>query len=137
MAQLISNCGVSDSKIVGGFLWNDTLGLKSWLLFENGMRGEKFPLKIWKPDIVWGSATKGMFHNGDLNAFGSWRPAGAWNMMTHDPSKRVRLHGNACHNQVTDSTEITDNLNTLNEMLDAIASGGLPAGNFLYCHNNV
>ncbi|MBK7267092.1 MAG: T9SS type A sorting domain-containing protein [Ignavibacteriales bacterium] len=130
VAQLISNCGVSDSKIVGGFLWNDTLGLKSWLLFENGMRGEKFPLKIWKPDIVWGSATKGMFHNGDLNAFGSWRPAGAWNMMTHDPSKRVRLHGNACHNQVTDSTEITDNLNTLNEMLDAISSGRLPAGNF-------
>lgn len=130
IAKLIADCGVTDSKIVGGFLWNDTVGLKSWLLFEGGLRGQKFPLKIWKPDIVWGCATKGMFHNGDLNAFGSWRPAGAWNLMTHDPTKRVRLLGNACHNQVTDTTEITDNLNTLNGMLNAIANGTLPPGNF-------
>lgn len=130
VAELVSRCGVPDSKIVGGFLWNDTTGLKSWLLFENGQRGMKYPVKTWKPDILWGAATQGMFHNGDLNAFGSWRPAGAWNLMTHDPGKRVRLLGNACSNQVTDTTEITDNIATLNEMLSAVSSGVLPAGNF-------
>lgn len=130
VAELISRCGAPDSKIAGGFLWNDTVGLKSWLLFENGQRGMKYNLKTWKPDIVWGAATQGMFHSGDINAFGSWRPAGAWNLMSHDPNKRVRLQGNACSNQVTDTTEISDNLATLNEMLSAVASGVLPPGNF-------
>jgi len=130
VAELVSRCGVPDSKVVGGFLWNDTVGLKSWLLFENGQRGMRYPVKTWKPDILWGAATQGMFHNGDLNAFGSWRPAGAWNLMTHDPGKRVRLLGNACSNQVTDTTDITDNIATLNEMLGAVSSGVLPAGNF-------
>lgn len=130
VAELISRCGVPDSKIAGGFLWNDTTGLKSWLLFENGQRGMKFPLKTWKPDIVWGAATKGMFHDGDINAFGSWRPAGAWNLMTHDPAKRVRLQGNACSNLVTDTTTVADNLAKLNEMLAAVATGVLPGGNF-------
>jgi hypothetical protein len=131
VAHLIDSCGITSSKVAGGFPYNDATAGISWMEFENGMAGRKYKfIQPWKADIIWGPAKKGEFHGGDINALGAWKPKSSTEFMVNNAANRVTLIGNGPQNIVAETTDVAENIAVLQEYVDAIASGKLPAGKF-------
>ncbi len=117
VAYLIEQLGVEPSPVVGGFLYQPADNAQGWEHHEEGTYGIQYPDFFWKPDVLWGAATKNHQGNDD-DHIGVWKPKDRYNFYEHDPDRRLTYIGHG--------GGMPDVFNVLN----SIESCGLPADRF-------
>ncbi|MBM3293400.1 MAG: hypothetical protein FJY82_02625 [Candidatus Aminicenantes bacterium] len=92
VAFLIELAGVGPTNVVGGHIWDPAdPGYQNWERFKSPLRGLRFPLALWKGDILMGQGTS--LHVNDPSPSGVWKPKGKYEYWIHDPSGTVLAVG--------------------------------------------
>jgi hypothetical protein len=128
VAYLHQQLGIIPTKVVGGFLYDTIINGNNWENLEAGIYGRMYPSYFWKPEILWGSGTP--LHVNDPYPLGAWKPKSMAEFYTHDSSKSLMLLAHGCENHIEDSSNITYNVQTVRNIINARNSGGLPDSGF-------
>ncbi|MEP7169633.1 MAG: hypothetical protein ABI855_09720, partial [Bacteroidota bacterium] len=72
VVKLMDSVGVTQSKLMGGSIYNDSNGVNIWTNLINGQYGLMFPNFFWQPDYMMGGGTPN--HVADLKYYGFWNP---------------------------------------------------------------
>lgn len=124
VAYLHQQLGITPTKTVGGFLYNQIIGGNNWENLEAGIYGRMYTSYFWKPDILWGGGTPG--HVNDPQNYGAWKPQSMANFYVHDSTKHLTLIGNGCNNKIYDTTLVTTVVRRIRNVMDAIQYGAFP-----------
>ncbi len=128
VAYLHQQLGITPTKVVGGFLYDTVINGNNWENLENGIYGRVYTTYFWKPDILWGSGTP--LHVNDPNPLGAWKPQNMANYYYHDSTKHLVVLGHGCENHIEDTLNITNNAETVRNIVNQLNSGGLPDTGF-------
>lgn len=128
VAYLHQLCGVSVTKVVGGFLYDTVINGNNWENMQNGLYGRTYTSYFWQPDILWGSGTP--LHTNDPDPLGAWKPQSMTNYYYHDTTKHLVVLGHGCSNHIEDTSNITYNVSTVRNIVNNITSGALPDTGF-------
>jgi hypothetical protein len=144
VAYMLDSLGGKPSKVVGGFTWNFTQGNNTytWMDFDNGIKGWKYPNFTWKPDILWGAAgynrRRGQTdHAYDVETPGIWQPkdTSETGFKSHDPSKRLILLGNG-YGKANDSSKTAEQIaGEIIAFADSLRQGTKPPAGRLYSYS--
>jgi hypothetical protein len=124
VAYLHQQLGITPTKVVGGFIYNQVIGSNNWENLEQGIYGRVYTTYFWKPDILWGGGTP--LHVNDPQNYGMWKPQSIANYYVHDSSKNLTLVGNGCTNKIFDTTAVTTALNKVRNLINAYETGLIP-----------
>lgn len=128
VAYLHQQLGITPTKVVGGFLYDTIINGNNWENLEAGIYGRMYTSYLWKPDILWGSGTP--LHVNDPYPLGAWKPKSMADFFTHDSTKNLLLLAHGCENHLTDTSNVTYNVQTVRNIINARNSGGLPDTGF-------
>lgn len=144
VAYMLDSLGGKPSKVVGGFTWNFTQGNNTytWMDFDNGIKGWKYPNFTWKPDILWGAAgynrRRGQTdHAYDVETPGIWQPrdTSETGFKSHDPSKRLIFLGNG-YGKANDSSKTAEQIaGEIIAFADSLKQGTKPPAGRLYSYS--
>ena len=146
VAFMLDSLGGKPSKVVGGFTWNFTQGnggsAYTWMDFDKGIQGWKYPNFTWKPDILWGAAgynrRRGQTdHTYDVETPGVWRPrdTSETGFKTHDPTKRLVFLGNG-YSKANDSSKTAEQIaGEIIAFADLLQQGTKPPAGRLYSYS--
>ena len=124
VAYLHQQLGITPTKVVGGFIYNQVIGGNNWENLEQGIYGRVYTTYFWKPDILWGGGTP--LHVNDPQNYGMWKPQSMANYYVHDSTKNLTLVGNGCTNKIFDTTAVTTALNKVRSLINAYETGLIP-----------
>ena len=124
VAYLHQQLGITPTKVVGGFIYNQVIGGNNWENLEQGIYGRVYTNYFWKPDILWGGGTP--LHVNDPQNYGMWKPQSMANYYVHDSTKNLTLVGNGCTNKIFDTTAVTTALNKVRNLINAYETGLIP-----------
>lgn len=128
VAYLHSQLGITPTKVVGGFLYNQIVNGNNWENLEQGIYGRIYTSYFWKPDILWGGGTPN--HVNDPQNYGAWKPQSMANYYVHDSTKNLTLIGNGCSNKIYDTTAVYTALNKVRNLMNAYEYGLIPDTGF-------
>ena len=128
VAYLHSQLGITPTKVVGGFLYDQIINGNNWENLEQGIYGRVYTNYFWKPDILWGGGTP--LHVNDPSNYGAWKPQSMANYYVHDTTKNLTLIGNGCSNKIYDTTAVYTALNKVRNLLNAYEYGLIPDTGF-------
>jgi hypothetical protein len=126
VAYLFTQCGITPTNTMSGFLYNQTQNGHIWTNYQNGVSGDSFPAFTWYPQILWGAATP--MHVADPNDFGAWKPQDTANFFVHAPANTLTLCGTGCHIKIESTSTVSGILSQIRATINAIQNGTLPAG---------
>ncbi len=126
VAYLFTQCGVTPTNTMSGFLYNQTQNGHDWTDYQNGVSGDSFPFFTWYPQILWGAATP--MHVADPLDFGAWKPQDTANFFVHTPANTLTLCGTGCKIKVESTSTVSGILAQIRATINAIQNGTLPAG---------
>jgi hypothetical protein len=124
IAYLHQQLGITPTKVVGGFIYNQIIGGNNWENLEQGIYGRVYTTYFWKPDILWGGGTPN--HVSDPQNYGAWKPQSMANYYVHDSTKNLTLIGNGCSNKIYDTTAVSTALNRVRFLMNAYETGLIP-----------
>ncbi len=127
VAKLISDLGVEPSKVIGGFVYDDT-GATTWERMQSTLKGVQFPTYSWTAEILWGAASKN--HTSDDRSFGAWKPTSPSAFSTHDASKTLIYMGSGCENVVKSTSTASDVVGVVVNVINKVNSGAYPKTGF-------
>ncbi len=128
IAYLHEQLGITSTKVVGGFLYNQIVNGNNWENLETGIFGRVYTNYFWKPDILWGGGTPG--HVNDPQNYGAWKPQSMANYFFHDSTKHLTLIGNGCGNKIFDTSDVNTSIQTVKNIVNAVSYGVLPDTGF-------
>ncbi|MBL7764865.1 MAG: T9SS type A sorting domain-containing protein [Chitinophagaceae bacterium] len=128
VVKLMDSIGLPESKVIGGTIYNDSNGVNIWTNLVNGQYGAVFPTRFWKPDYMMGGGTPN--HVADLKYYGFWNPQSPSNYLTHDTSVHLRHLGVGCTIKIQDTTQVTNIVAQLHDLIDKVQSGQYPGNGF-------
>lgn len=130
VAKLHDSLGVNPGTVMSGFLYSQLQSGHDWQDYQNPVPGVVFPNYTWAPEILWGAATPA--HTNDPVDYGMWKPQSMTSFFNHEPSNHLINYGQGCKIEVHDTTNITNVMNEIRYIVNAIQSGSAPANGF-YC----
>lgn len=130
VAKLHDSLGVNPGTVMSGFLYSQLQSGHDWQDYQKPVAGDVFPNYTWAPEILWGAATPR--HTNDPVDYGIWKPQSMTSFFTHQASNHLINYGQGCKIEVHDTTNITNVMNEIRYIVNAIQSGSAPASGF-YC----
>ena len=128
VVKLMDSIGVTQSKLMGGSIYNDSNGVNIWTNLINGQYGLVFPNFFWQPDYMMGGGTPN--HVADLKYYGFWNPQSTTNYLTHDTTNHLRHIGVGCDMKIKDTTTVAYLVSQLKDVVQKVQSGQYPANGF-------
>ena len=128
VVKLMDSIGVTESKLMGGSIYNDSNGVNIWTNLINGQYGLVFPNFFWQPDYMMGGGTPN--HVADLKYYGFWNPQSTTNYLTHDTTNHLRHIGVGCEIKIKDTTSVAYITDQLKDVVQKVQSGQYPSNGF-------
>jgi hypothetical protein len=116
--------GVQLSRNIGGFIYNQIIMGNNWENMEDSLQGRKYPFFWWNPEVLWGAGTPN--HVADPYAYGIYKPKSMADFFTHDSTKKLILIGKGCDYKIWDTTQVTNVMNKLRAIMNAIQNNAIP-----------
>ena len=128
VVKLMDSIGVTQSKLMGGSIYNDSNGVNIWTNLINGQYGLVFPNFFWQPDYMMGGGTPN--HVADLKYYGFWNPQSTMNYLTHDTTNHLRHIGVGCEIKIKDTSTVAVVVAQLHDVVQKVQSGQYPSNGF-------
>lgn len=130
IAWLITQLGVTPSKVMSGFLWNSAQNGHWWYDYQSSCVSDSIPSYTWYPESLWGAGSPS--HVSDPEYWGLWKPKDVAGFTTHQSSNNLVFVGQGCKIKVDDTSQVMVAVNRIKDAIQKIQSGIAPSSGIYY-----